>query len=73
MLYTAKEEINNFSNKLIEKKKVESIFEFLEKDTRYDMISNILDTENYIVTPKEVDELIVDMSSIIADGINSSM
>lgn len=73
MIDSAKEELEDFSNKIIEKKKVDSIFEFLERDTRYDMISNILDTENYIVTPKEVDDLILDMSSIIADGINKAV
>ena len=73
MLSSAKEEITDFSNKLTEKKKVESIFEFLERDTRYDMIANILNTENYIVTPKEVDELIVNMSNIISAGINEAV
>lgn len=73
MLDSAKDELEDFSNKIIEKKKVDSIFEFLERDTRYDMISNILNTENYIVTPKEVDDLILDMSSIIASGINQAV
>ena len=73
MIDSAKEELEEFSNKIIEKKKVDSIFEFLERDTRYDMISNILNTENYIVTPKEIDDLILDMSSIIADGINKAV
>lgn len=73
MLDSAKEELTEFSNKIIEKKKVDSIFEFLERDTRYDMIANILNTDNYIVTPKEVDDLINDMSSIIADGINKAV
>ncbi len=73
MLDSAREELTDFSNKIIEKKKIDSIFEFLERDTRYDMISNILNTDNYIVTPKEVDELIADMSSIIASGINKAV
>ena len=73
MLSSAKEEITDFSNKLTEKKKVESIFEFLERDIRYDKIANILNTENYIVTPKEVDELIVNMSNIISAGINEAV
>ena len=73
MLDSAREELTDFSHKIIEKKKVDSIFEFLERDTRYDMIANILNTDNYIVTPKEVDELIADMSSIIASGINKAV
>ena len=39
----------------------------------YDMIANALNTQNYIVTPKEVDELINIMSEIIANGINLSL
>ena len=71
MLSMAKNEIDEFSNKIIKQKHVDSIFEYLEKDTRYDMISNILDTENYIVTLKEVDEMVENMSYIIAEGINN--
>ena len=37
------------------------------------MIANALNTQNYIVTPKEVDELINIMSEIIANGINLSL
>ena len=37
------------------------------------MIANVLDTQNYIVTPKEVDELISKMSEIIANGINLAL
>lgn len=73
MLDSAKSEIKEFSDKITEKKKIESIFEYLEKDTRYDMIANILNTENYIVTPKEVDEVIDEMSAIIACGINKAV
>lgn len=73
MLDSAKSEIKEFSDKITEKKKIESIFEYLEKDTRYDMIANILNTENYIVTPKEVDEVIEEMSAIIACGINKAV
>lgn len=73
MLDSAKEEIEDFSNKIAEKKNIDTIFEFLERDTRYDMIANILNTQNYIVTPKEVDEVILDMSKIIADGINKAV
>lgn len=73
MLDSAKEEITDFSNKIAEKKNIDTIFEFLERETRYDMIANILNTENYIVTPKEVDDVILDMSKIIAEGINQAV
>lgn len=44
-----------------------------DKENRQIFISNTLDTENYIVTPKEVDELIEIMSDIISSGINMAM
>lgn len=73
MLESAKNEIEEFGNKIVSKKNINSIFEYLEKDTRYEMISNILNTENYIVTPKEVDEVISEMSEILASGINKAV
>lgn len=73
MLESARNEIEEFGNKIVSKKNINSIFEYLEKDTRYEMISNILNTENYIVTPKEVDEVISEMSEIISSGINKAM
>ena len=45
----------------------------MDKDNRKAIISNALDTQNYIVTPKEVDELIFIMSDIISSGINEAM
>ena len=42
----------------------------LNEDNRYNMIANILDTKNYMVTPKEIDDLIEAMSEIISIGIN---
>ena len=44
-----------------------------DRENRQIFISNTLDTENYIVTPKEVDELIEIMSDIISSGINMAM
>lgn len=40
---------------------------------RYQKIASILDTENYIVTPKDIDELIEIMSDIISQSINKAM
>lgn len=73
MLESAKNEIEEFGNKMVNKNNINSIFEYLERDTKYEMISNILNTENYIVTPKEVDEVISEMSAIVANGINKAM
>lgn len=44
-----------------------------EKNERYKKIAEILDTENYIVTPKDIDELIEIMANIISKSINESM
>ena len=44
-----------------------------EQGERYYKIANILDTENYIVTPKDIDELIQIMSEIISESINKEM
>lgn len=42
-------------------------------EDRYYEIANVLDTENYIVTPKDIDELIEIMSEIISESINKTM
>lgn len=44
-----------------------------ERGDRYYKIANVLDTENYIVTPKDIDELIQIMSDIISESINKVM
>ena len=44
-----------------------------ERNERYQKIAQILDTENYIVTPKDIDELIEIMSDIISQSINEAM
>lgn len=44
-----------------------------ERGERYYKIANVLDTENYIVTPKDIDELIQVMSDIISESINKAM
>lgn len=40
---------------------------------RYKKIAKTLDMQNYIVTPKDIDELIDLMSDVISDGINKAM
>lgn len=44
-----------------------------EKNERYKKIAETLDTENYIVTPKDIDELIEIMANIISKSINETM
>jgi spore protease len=73
MIEKTKNEIDEFNAININQKEFIKALNVFEEDTRYDMIANILDTQNYIVTPKEVDELITKMSEIIANGINISL
>lgn len=68
-----KNEASTYMNHGIDVNKVNEIFELFEKDNRYSMIANALDTENYIVTPKEIDNLINKISEIIASSINTAL
>lgn len=42
----------------------------LDKEIEYKKIIEILDTENYMVTPKEIDIIVEDFSNILAKSIN---
>ena len=70
MIENSKNEINEFNSNNINQKDFSNFLALFEEDSRYNMIANVLDTQNYIVTPKEVDELIIKMSEIITNGIN---
>lgn len=71
LLENSQKEIEEYNNDNINKNHSNSIFSLLNNDNRYSMIANTLDTENYIVTPKEIDVIIDKMSEIIASSINS--
>ncbi|MDD2376034.1 MAG: GPR endopeptidase [Clostridia bacterium] len=71
LLENSKKEIDKFNNENINDKHSNSIFSLLNEDNRYSMIANTLDAENYIVTPKEIDEIIDKMSEVLASSINS--
>ena len=71
LIESGKDEITKFNNENINNKHSNSIFDLLNNDNRYSMIANTLDTENYIVTPKEIDEIIDKMSEVLASSINS--
>ena len=73
MIEKTKSEINEFNSSNVNQENFLKFLNVFEDETRYDMIANVLDTQNYIVTPKEVDELISKMSEIIANGINISV
>ena len=47
----------------------------IEEDNKYELIKEVLTKEeyNFIVTPKEIDDLIKNMSSVVSKGINLSI
>lgn len=54
-------------------KKENNISKIIDPENRYNIIANTLNTENFIVTPKEIDDVIKIVSEIISDGINMSV
>lgn len=49
-------------------------FSGIDNEERYDMIRSVMDeTANMMVTPKEVDTIIKDVSSVLAEGINKGL
>lgn len=73
LITNVKEEVTNYSNDNLDKNKATEIFSHFEKDERYHMIANTLNTENYMVTPKEIDDYVAKISEIIASGINVAL
>ena len=49
------------------------ITNILDDKKRYELVEKVLDNENLIVTPKEIDDVIQIVSEIISDGINMSV
>lgn len=68
----AAESLDLFIKKLQEDEKSNEYLNRLQEEDKYEMIKEILapNDYNFIVTPKEIDELIENMSSVIARGIN---
>lgn len=64
-------EIEEFEN--VDNDQLKNIVGFLNQKTRYDMVANLLNSDSYIFTPKEVDELIDVTSSIIGKSINLAL
>lgn len=64
-----KQENNTNQEKLIQ------LLEGLKEEDKYEMIKEVLQPGeyNFIVTPKEIDELIENMSAVVANGINEAM
>lgn len=71
------ETLGRILEKTIEKnedaKKEKNISQIMDPEKRYNIILQTLNTENLIVTPKEIDDVIKIVSEIIADGINMSV
>lgn len=68
-----KDEATNYMNHGLDKSKVEELFSLFDRDDRYTMIANALHTDNYIVTPKEIDSVLLKISEIIASGLNVAL
>lgn len=68
-----KNEATNYMNHGLGKNKIEEIFSLFDREDRYNMIANALHTDNYIVTPKEIDNVILKISEIIASGLNVAL
>lgn len=63
----------NYMNHGIDVNKIKDVFKLFDNTNRYNMIANILQTQNFIVTPKEIDTIIAKISEIIASGINKAI
>ncbi len=68
----AADSLDLFIQKLQQEAKSNDFLNSLQEENKYEMIKEVLAPEdyNFIVTPKEIDELIENMSSVVARGIN---
>lgn len=71
----ASDTLELFAEKMKQDEKNKPIFEKLNERYTYQEIKNTLLPQdyNFIVTPKEIDELIENVSLVIADGINQAL
>ena len=68
-----KNEATNYMKHGLDKDKVDALFSHLDGENRYSMIASALHTDNYIVTPKEIDNVLLKISEIIASGLNVAL
>lgn len=68
----AADSLDIFINKVQQEAHSNQFLNELKEEDKYQMIKEVLAPEdyNFIVTPKEIDELIENMSSVVARGIN---
>ena len=71
MIEKTKNEVDELEN--IDEEEVKKFIKFLNNESRYEMVANLLDSSSYILTPKEVDELIDITSSVIGKSINLAL
>lgn len=71
----AADSLDLFIQKVQEEAKSNDFLNQLQEEDKYEMIKEVLAPAeyNFIVTPKEIDELIENMSSIVARGINKAI
>ncbi len=72
MVEVTKQKIENGDNS-VSKEQIERVINIFNDDNKYNMIANALDTDNFIVTPKEIDDVIQIVSDLISSGINMSI
>lgn len=72
MVEVTKQKIENGDNS-VNKEQIEKVINVFNDDNKYNMIANVLDTDNFIVTPKEIDDVIQIVSDLISGGINMSI
>ena len=72
MVEVTKQKIENGDNS-VNKEQIEKVINIFNDDNKYNMIANVLDTDNFIVTPKEIDDVIQIVSDLISGGINMSI
>ena len=58
-----------------EKSEIADAIEKMENDNKYSYITEVLSPEelNYIVTPSAIDEIITNVSKVLASGINTAL
>lgn len=72
MVEVTTQKIENGDNS-VSKEQIERVINIFNDDNKYNMIANVLDTDNFIVTPKEIDDVIQIVSDLISGGINMSI
>lgn len=70
-----KKEIEESNNNEQKSSELYKLLENLQNEDKYQVIKQLLSSEenNYMVTPKEIDQIITDMSEVIAKGVNIAL